>query len=69
MSDATLIRDVRDCLGHVRPEATRLRDRGTTEDEAAEKISDSARSRWSTWAHPEWTRFAVRAFYNGRSAA
>ncbi|MFF7227954.1 MBL fold metallo-hydrolase [Streptomyces sioyaensis] len=69
VTDATLIRDVRDYLGHVRTEATRLRDRGTTEDEAAERISDSARSRWSTWEHPEWTSFVVRAFYNGHSAA
>ncbi|WP_403491149.1 MBL fold metallo-hydrolase [Streptomyces caniferus] len=68
VTDATLIREVRDYLGYVRAETTRLRGRGATEDEAAERISESARSRWSTWDHPEWTSFAVRAFYNGSSA-
>ncbi|MFJ9468174.1 MBL fold metallo-hydrolase [Streptomyces caniferus] len=69
VTDATLIREVRDYLGYVRAETTRLRGRGATEDEAAERISESARSRWSTWEHPEWTSFAVRAFYNASSAA
>ncbi|WP_079145899.1 MBL fold metallo-hydrolase [Streptomyces lydicus] len=64
VADTSLIRDVRDYLDHVGTETARLRARGATADEAADVIGEDAGSRWSTWEHPEWTNFAVRAFYH-----
>lgn len=63
VTDATLIRDVRDYLGHVRAEADRLRAEGASADEAATVIDRAARARWSTWERPEWIGLAARAFY------
>jgi hypothetical protein len=69
VNDPTLIGDVRDYLDYVRSEATRLRARGTSADEVAATIDKEARSRWTTWDHPEWINFAARAFYAAIAAA
>lgn len=63
VTDAKLIREVRDYLDHVRGEAARLRADGASADDAAAAIDKAARNRWSTWANPEWIDFAARAFY------
>ncbi|QKV96232.1 MBL fold metallo-hydrolase [Streptomyces sp. NA02950] len=68
VTDATLIQDVRDYLDHVRAETDRLRGLGASADEAAEAIGRDARSRWSSWDHPEWTDLAARAFYHAHPA-
>jgi glyoxylase-like metal-dependent hydrolase (beta-lactamase superfamily II) len=62
VTDATLIRDVRDYLDHVRAEATRLREAGVSADDAAVMIEEDARARWSTWERPEWISFAAQLF-------
>lgn len=54
---AILIRDVRDYLGYVRSEASRLRASGA---DAAAAVEQSAHVRWDNWANPEWIRYATR---------
>ena len=68
VSDASLIREVRDYLDYVRAETMRLRVGGASADEAAAAIDVAARARWDSWDHPEWIGFAVRAFYAGAVA-
>jgi len=63
VTDATLIRDVRDYLAYIRDEATRLKAAGASEDEAVAEIEPAALARWSDWDNPEWIGFAVRCFY------
>jgi glyoxylase-like metal-dependent hydrolase (beta-lactamase superfamily II) len=63
VTDATLIRDVRDYLAYIRGEATRLKAAGASEDEAVAEIEPAALARWSDWDNPEWIGFAVRCFY------
>ncbi len=63
VTDATLIRDVRDYLAYIRSEATRLKAAGASEDEAVAEIEPAALARWSDWDNPEWIGFAVRCFY------
>jgi glyoxylase-like metal-dependent hydrolase (beta-lactamase superfamily II) len=63
VTDATLIRDVRDYLAYIRGEATRLKTAGASEDEAVAEIEPAALERWSDWDNPEWIGFAVRCFY------
>jgi glyoxylase-like metal-dependent hydrolase (beta-lactamase superfamily II) len=64
VADTVLTREVRDYLDHVRSEAARLRANGASLDDAAATIDRDARTRWSTWANPEWISFAARAFYD-----
>jgi glyoxylase-like metal-dependent hydrolase (beta-lactamase superfamily II) len=68
VAGASLIREVRDYLDHVRGEAARLRASGASPDDAVAAIDKDARARWSTWANPEWIGFAARAFYDDASA-
>jgi len=63
VTDATLIRDVRDYLAYVRSEAARLKAAGASEDEAVAEIEPAALARWPEWENPEWIGFAVRCFY------
>jgi glyoxylase-like metal-dependent hydrolase (beta-lactamase superfamily II) len=63
VTDATLIRDVRQYLRFVRDEAARLRAGGTSPDDAATVIEKDARDRWTTWDSPYWIGLAVRALY------
>jgi CRISPR/Cas system type I-B associated protein Csh2 (Cas7 group RAMP superfamily) len=63
VTDVSLIRDVRDYLGYVRGEASRLRASGASADDAAAAIEQGARARWDRWANPEWIGYAARAFY------
>ncbi|MDT0308657.1 hypothetical protein RM780_17060 [Streptomyces sp. DSM 44917] len=63
MTDASLIREVRDFLTYVRDETERLRSAGASADEAAATIDRFARARWSTWERPEWIASAARAFH------
>ena len=64
VTDATLIRDVRDYLAHIRGEATRLKAAGASADEAVAEIEPTALARWCDWDNPEWIGFAVRCFYD-----
>ena len=64
VTDATLIRDVRDYLAYIRSEATRLKAAGTSADDAVAAIEPAALARWSDWDNPEWIGFAVRCFYD-----
>lgn len=63
VTDATLIRDVRDYLAYIRSEAARLKAAGASEDEAVAEIEPAALARWPEWENPEWIGFAVRCFY------
>jgi glyoxylase-like metal-dependent hydrolase (beta-lactamase superfamily II) len=63
VTDASLIRDVREYLVFVRDEAARLRADGGSAGSAVATIGDAARARWSTWDDPEWIDFAARWFY------
>ena len=63
VTDATLIRDVRDYLAYIRGEAERLKAAGASEDEAVAEIEPAALARWAEWENPEWIGFAVRCFY------
>lgn len=69
VTDASLIRDVRDYLAYVRDEALRLRERGATADETAASIAENARTRWPSWERPEWIGLAARAFYDTSAPA
>ena len=64
VTDATLIRDVRDYLAYIRAEATRLKAAGASVDEAVAEIEPAALARWRDWDNPEWIGFAVRCFYD-----
>jgi len=64
VTDATLIRDVRDYLAYIRSEATRLKAAGTSAADAVAAIEPAALARWSDWDNPEWIGFAVRCFYD-----
>jgi hypothetical protein len=61
--------DVRDYLGYVRGEASRLRVSGASADETAAAIEQDARARWNTWANPEWIGYAARAFHQASTPA
>jgi glyoxylase-like metal-dependent hydrolase (beta-lactamase superfamily II) len=63
VTDVSLIRDVRDYLGYVRGQASRLRASGASAADAAAAIEQAARARWDNWANPEWIGYAARAFY------
>ena len=67
VTDTAQIREVREYLEYVRTEARRLRAGGVPLDDAAARIVEHARARWSTWETtwetPRWIGFAVRAFY------
>ena len=63
VTDATLIRDVRDYLAFIRGEAARLKAAGASEDEAVAEIEPAALARWPEWENPEWIGFAARCFY------
>lgn len=63
VTDASLIRDVRDYLEYVRAETHRLRTGGASADETAAAVDKAARARWTTWERPEWIGLAARAFY------
>ncbi|MFH9071649.1 MBL fold metallo-hydrolase [Streptomyces alboflavus] len=69
VTDAALIRDVRDYLVYVRAETHRLRGEGASADETAAAVDQAARARWSTWERPEWIGLAARAFYAAGGAA
>jgi glyoxylase-like metal-dependent hydrolase (beta-lactamase superfamily II) len=69
VTDATLIRDVREFLGWVRTETGRLQSDGASTDEVASVVDKDARARWSTWERPEWIGLAARAFYAANEAA
>lgn len=63
VTDASLVRDVRDYLAWVRDEAARRKADGVGEEEAVAAITPLALERWSTWENPDWIGFAVRCFY------
>ncbi|MFI0424427.1 MBL fold metallo-hydrolase [Spongiactinospora sp. 9N601] len=65
VAGTSLIRDVRDYLGHVHEEVARLRAAGASADETAAALDTDARARWATWERPEWIGLAARAFYHG----
>ena len=69
VTDATLIRDVREYLTHVRGEAARLRAAGSSSDEAAAEIERTLPDRWGAWDNPEWIGFAARHFYDAAEPA
>ena len=69
VTDATLIRDVREYLAHVRGEAARLRAGGSSSDEAAAEIERTLPDRWGAWDNPEWIGFAARHFYDAAEPA
>ncbi|WJV46061.1 MBL fold metallo-hydrolase [Streptomyces flavofungini] len=69
VTDAALIRDVRDYLVCVRAETYRMRADGATADETAAAVDRAARARWSTWERPEWIGLAARAFHAAGGAA
>jgi glyoxylase-like metal-dependent hydrolase (beta-lactamase superfamily II) len=69
VTDATLIRDVREYLSHVRSESGRLRADGRSSEEAVAEIEGSALARWGDWDNPEWIGFAVRSFYDAKTPA
>ncbi len=62
VTDASLIRDVRDYLAWMQTEAGRLKSAGASADEAVAELEPLALERWRTWDNPEWIGFAVRAF-------
>jgi glyoxylase-like metal-dependent hydrolase (beta-lactamase superfamily II) len=64
VTDATLIREVRDYLVFVRAEAERLKIDGVSADDAVAAIEPAVLERWSDWDNPEWIGFAVRCFYD-----
>lgn len=64
VTDASLVRDVRDYLAWVRGEAGRMKSDGVSADDAVAAIEPAARERWSTWDNPEWIGFAVRCFHD-----
>jgi glyoxylase-like metal-dependent hydrolase (beta-lactamase superfamily II) len=63
VTDASLLRDVREYLEWVRDETARLKTSGLSADETAAAIDRDARARWNTWERPEWITFAAKAFY------
>lgn len=63
VTDASLVRDVRDYLAWVRSEVVRLKGEGVGVDAAVSAIEPAALERWSTWDNPEWIGFAVRCFH------
>ena len=69
VTDATLIRDVREYLAHVRGEAARLRAAGASADDATAEIERALPDRWSAWDNPEWIGFAARHFYDAAEPA
>ncbi|WP_405661361.1 MBL fold metallo-hydrolase [Streptomyces sp. RK9] len=69
VTEAALIRDVRDYLVYVRAETHRLRGEGASADETAAAVDQAARARWTTWERPEWIGLAARAFYAAGGAA
>jgi glyoxylase-like metal-dependent hydrolase (beta-lactamase superfamily II) len=69
VTDATLIRDVREYLTHVRAETGRLRADGRSSEDAVAEVEGSVLARWGDWDNPEWIGFAVRSFYDASAAA
>ncbi|MER7499112.1 MBL fold metallo-hydrolase [Nonomuraea pusilla] len=71
VADAGLLAEVRDYLRHVRSRTAELKAAGASEEQAVAVVDPEARSRWSTWANPEWIAFTVRAFHakGGQDAA
>jgi len=63
VTDAGLIRDVRDYLAWMREQTGRQKAGGADADAAAAAIEPLALERWSTWENPEWIGFAVRSFH------
>lgn len=68
VTGASLLREVREFLCHVRDEAARLKAAGVGAREAAETIGREARARWSTWERPEWITGAAHAFRDSPAA-
>ena len=69
VTDATLIRDVREYLAHVRGEAARLRAAGSSSDDATAEIERTLPDRFGAWDNPEWIGFAARHFYDAAEPA
>lgn len=63
VTDASVIRGVRDYFQYVREEARRLRLEGRSADDAVTELESVIRERWAGWDNPEWIGFAVRMFH------
>lgn len=64
VTDAGLVRDVRDYLGWVGQEAAKRKAAGADADAAVAELEPVIRERWPAWDNPEWIGFAVRCCHD-----